>query len=68
MTWERITAADIQEGDRVARSRTREPQTVLSVQRNAASVWLEFPSQYPGATGTYRIRPGYGIKFWKAVD
>jgi hypothetical protein len=65
MSYERITAADVRIGDRIARTRNAEFGEVVGIDPCPSSVWLTL--NWPRRSRTYRIRPGYGVKLWREV-
>jgi hypothetical protein len=59
-TWERITAGDVQVGDRISRSRNEPAQLVSGIRPGASAVYLVLPNGH-------RIRPRLTAKLWRQV-
>jgi len=75
MTWERITAADIRVGDKIAQTRKEDPELVVEQHWGERSNVLRLkrlvdatPPYYGKAGQLRRVYPHPHIKFWKAVD
>lgn len=66
-TFERITAADVKVGDRIAYTRTAENlMEVTGIEPNQSTVWISYG--YPGSVNRdMRVRPRYTAKLWRAA-
>jgi hypothetical protein len=62
MTWERVTARELEVGDQIASTRTQEPATVAMLEAPGAS------SRYIVLGDGSRIRPQYTTKFWRVTS
>jgi hypothetical protein len=59
-TYERITAADVKVGDRIAQTRNDEGDEVIGITDGPKSRYIE--RRYSG-----RLRPRYETKLWRVV-
>jgi hypothetical protein len=65
VNWQRVTAAELEVGDKFAQSRAVQPMELIERQPPAGEKSQYLVVRSPRMNRDYRIRPRHTTKFWR---